>query len=200
MSEFENSFRKFQPVLPDDLDDLKLLLPVKKKFICSLAHVSEIVEHISDIYRILVIGVNRTISTPIAFPNKAGIKISDSMDFDTGKSEIDNGLFRVFESGMQLFGQYKRIMLTNNHEWVTIDFDLNYTTLSGKSISFESNAIVGIYMKEEPAFSLITELLEKYIVPDNTYNYNLLDKLLLYSVLKMNMPGTEIHIIDNSFR
>jgi hypothetical protein len=187
MEAFETCLSKFKTISPENKDGFRLLNPLVTKYICTTWQLPEILGNITDTFGILEIEGNRILSCQYYF--------TENVITDT--PEIDKDRFCNFGEEYKLFNGYKRIILVSFNEWITVDFCLQHLNNSGRLSSFDSMVVLSVYLNNDPDSSPIIDLLENFVVSDNSYIKYDINLLLLYAIVKLNMPKSKIGILDD---
>lgn len=187
MEAFETCLSKFKTITPENTDCFKLLNPLVTKYICATWQLPEILGNITDTFRILEVEGEQILSYHKHLSENIGSKLPDK----------DNDRLCYIGDENELFNGYKRIILTNFNEWITLDFCLQNMTNSGRLNSFDSLVVLSVYVKSDPDSVPVIELLENFIAPEDSYiNYDI-NLMLLFSLVKLNMPKSKVQILDN---
>lgn len=187
MDAIENSLSKFQAITPNDIEGLDLLNPSASKFICTASHLPGFFEHISDTFRILETEGKRILFCQNPFCENVGAE----------KPEIGEKCLGYFVEEKRFFNEYKRILLTNFNEWITIDFCLQHISITGRLSLFDSMVVLSVYTKRDLDSLPLIKLLENFIATEGSYFNSDINLLQLYSLVKLNMSKSKIRILKD---
>ena len=100
------------------------------------------------------------------------------------------------ELEFKLCNDYKRITLTNQIERVTIDFDMNFISNRGETISIPSLAIVEVKQKKRSMDSPAISILKKHHIRSIGFSKYCIGSMMLYNNLKSNSFKSKIQLIN----
>ncbi len=244
MQDIESILARCKPITLKELDTVKLLYRIDTKFMFSGSKLQDILNDISDEYRILEIDGRRIMTYRTTYFDTAGFKMytehqngklnrfkireREYSDFDikflevkfknnkgrtlksrTLRSESQDKFtedeviflnshspFESQELEFKLCNNYRRITLTNQIERVTIDFDMNFTSTLGETISIPQLVIIEVKQGKRSMNSAVISILKKYHIRPDGFSKYCVGSMMLYNNLKSNAFKSKIQILN----
>jgi len=104
--------------------------------------------------------------------------------------------FASQELEFKLGNKYRRITLTNQVERVTIDFDMNFISNNGETISIPQLVILELKQGKRSMNSPVISILKKYHIRPDGFSKYCVGSMMLYNNLKSNAFKSKTQILN----